>query len=397
VRERAYRAELGAWQQHATPLAAAMNGIKGQVGVVAKLRGYETPLDEALADNHLDRATLTALVDASETAFPAFRRYLAAKARLLGLERLSWFDLFAPVGAAARPEARDRWNYPASIAFIERHFRSYSDALADLSGRSNAEHWIDAGPRAGKVAGAYCMPFGREQSRILANFTPSYGGMATLAHELGHAYHNYTQRDEPGLRRGSPMVVAETASTFCETLIRHAGLAEATEADRIVILEAFLTDSTQLVLDILSRFRFERAVFEHRADHQLSADELSELMLDAQRSTYGNGLTGEALHPFAWASKPHYYSAERSFYNYPYLFGSLFGIGLFATYQAEPDGFQERYDDLLRRTGQASPADLAADFGVDIRDRAFWARSLASLESSIDQFVALVDQQVPAS
>lgn len=395
VRERAYDAELTAWAANAVPLAAAMNGIKGQVNVTSKRRRYTSPLDEGLAANRLDRPTLTALVSAAEAAFPTFRRFLRAKAKLLGLERLAWFDLFAPVGKAASVEAQDRWSYPNSTAFVERHFTDYSDRLGNLARRAFSEHWIDAGPRAGKVGGAYCMPFIAGESRILSNFTPSYSGMGTLAHELGHAYHNDVQSGEPAAKRGSPMVVAETASTFCETIIRQAGLREASNDDRLVILESFLSDATQIVVDILSRFRFESAVFEQRADRQLSPDDFCGLMLEAQRSTYGDGLDPERLHPYAWASKPHYYS-PRSFYNYPYLFGQLFGIGLFAAYQSEPDTFHDRYDDLLRRTGQADPAELAAQFGVDIRDRAFWATSLDSLETDIEAFIALVDERLLA-
>ena len=392
VRERAYTAELAAWAANAVPLAAAMNGIKGQVNVTAKRRGFASPLDEGLAGNRLDRPTLDALVSAAEDAFPLFRRFLQAKAGLLGIERLAWFDLFAPVVSAEPADEGSRWDYPASTAFVEHHFSAFSGRLGGLARRAFSESWVDAGPRPGKVGGAYCMPFRGEQSRILSNFTPSYSGMGTLAHELGHAWHNFVQHGEPATRRGSPMVLAETASTFCETIIRDAGLREATDADRLVILESFLSDTTQIVLDILSRFRFEQAVFEQRSERQLSADELCEAMLDAQRSTYGSGLDMDRLHPYAWASKPHYYSTE-SFYNYPYLFGQLFGIGLYAEYIASPESFHARYDSLLRRTGQADPAELAEEFGVDIRDKAFWASSLHSLQGDVAAFVELAERR----
>lgn len=389
VRRRAYEAELGGWREAAVPIAAAMNGIKGQVNALSRRRTYASALDEGLESNRLDRATLDALVSTTEEAFPLFRRFLDAKARLLGIERLAWYDLFAPVGADAT-DGKERWSWERSCAFVERHFRGFDPALGDLARRAFAERWVDAGPRPGKVGGAYCMSFIGEQSRILSNFTPSYSGMGTLAHELGHAWHNYVQRDEPPARRGSPMVVAETASTFCETIIRRAALDEAPRDEQIVILESFLSDTTQITLDILSRFRFEQAVFAERRERQLSVDELCGLMTDAQRGTYGDALDPDLLHPFAWASKPHYYDGE-SFYNYPYLFGQLFGVGLYSSYSSDPAAFHARYADLLRRTGQADPADLAADFGVDIRDVAFWQSSLDVIATDIDTFVGLVD------
>ena len=389
VRRRAYEAELAGWERHAVPIAAAMNGIKGQVNTISKRRGYETALDQGLENNRLDRETLDALVGATQDAFPMFRRYMHAKARLLGLDRLAWYDILAPVGDQAASGA-DRWAWPHSVAFVERHFRAFDPALGDLAKRSDEERWVDAGSRPGKDGGAYCMPFQRDSSRILHNFTPSYDGMSTLAHELGHAWHNFVQRDEPYARRGAPMVVAETASTFCETIIRRAALAEASADDQLVILESFLTGMNQISVDILSRFRFERSVFDQRRDRQLSVAELCQLMTAAQQSTYGDGLDGTTLHPFAWAAKPHYYS-EASFYNYPYLFGGLFGTGLYSAYLADPDGFHPRYAELLRRTGQADPVELAADFGVDIRSRAFWESSLEVVRQDIDQFVALVD------
>ncbi|HEV2529031.1 MAG TPA: M3 family oligoendopeptidase [Thermomicrobiales bacterium] len=389
VRRRAYEAEIAGWERHAVPIAAAMNGIKGQVNTISKRRGYETALDQGLENNRLDRETLDALVGATEDAFPMFRRYMQAKARLLGLERLAWYDILAPVGDHAASGA-DRWAWPNSVAFVERHFRAFDPALGDLAKRSDDERWVDAGSRPGKDGGAYCMPFQRDSSRILHNFTASYDGMSTLAHELGHAWHNYVQRDEPYARRGAPMVVAETASTFCETIIRRAALAEASADDQLVILESFLTGMNQISVDILSRFRFEQAVFEKRRERQLSVAELCDLMTDAQRATYGDGLDRTTLHPYAWAAKPHYYS-EASFYNYPYLFGGLFGIGLYSAYLADPDGFHARYAELLRRTGQADPVELAAEFGVDIRSREFWESSLEIVREDIDQFVALVD------
>jgi len=390
VRERAYRAELNAWEENALPLAAAMNGIKGHVAVVSRRRKYDSPLDQALKVNHLDRQTLEAMLGAAEDAFPVFRRYLNAKAQFLGLERLAWFDLFAPVpgDGASDPE---RWSWPNAVQFVVSNFGMFSENLRGLAERAFTNRWVDAGSRTGKVGGAYCMWLRRGESRILANFLPAYSGASTLAHELGHAYHNFNQAALPPLRRSTPMTLAETASTFCETIVRNAALQDAAPHEQLVILEAFLQDAAQIVLDISSRFRFEARVLEARHERQLSVAELNNLMIQTQRETYGDGLAGESLHPYMWAVKSHYYS-ELSFYNFPYLFGLLFGMGLYTIYEEQPSGFHDRYDSLLASTGQADPYTLAKDFGIDLHDRSFWERSLQRLGADVDRFIAAASQ-----
>ena len=278
VRRNAYEAELVAWQENALPLAAAMNGIKGQVNTLATRRGWDSPLDEACFDNHIDRATLEAMLTAARESFPDFRRYLRAKARALGLDALTWYDLFAPLGD--NPKV---WTWDEAQTFIVRHFHGYSERMGTFAERAFAERWIDAEPRPGKRDGAFCMPLRADESRILANFKPSFAGVATLAHELGHGYHNTNRCKVTVLQRTTPMALAETASIFCETIVRDAGLREADEAEAFAILEASIQGSCQVVVDITSRFLFEQAVFERRDARELSIDELNAIMLDAQR------------------------------------------------------------------------------------------------------------------
>ncbi len=385
VRRRAYEAELAAWAAAALPLAAAMNGIKGQVNILSVRRGWGDPLDEALFDAHIDRPTLDAMLDAAREAFPDLRRYLRAKARALGLPALAWYDLFAPVGDAGRS-----WRWDEAVSFLFEQFGAYSDRMRGLAERAVRDRWIDAGPRPGKVDGAFCMPLRGEESRILANYSPSYDGVSTLAHELGHAYHNLNEAGLTPLQRGTPTTLAETASTFCETIVREAALAQAGPAERLFILEQSLQGSCQLVVDIVSRFDFERAVFAARRERELSIDELNRFMLDAQRATYGDGLDGDALHPAMWAVKGHYYSANLSFYNFPYLFGLLFGLGLYARYREDPDNFRAGYDDLLASTGRADAAELAARFGIDLRAPAFWRAGLDVVRADADRFEELI-------
>lgn len=379
----AYEAELVAWKKVEVPLAAAMNGVKGETLTLGKRRGWADPLDAALFNANIDRETLDAMLSAAIESFPDFRRYLRAKAKALGIDKLAWYDIFAPVGEEPRA-----WTWDEAEKFVAGQFRTYSDALGEYAERTYRERWIDAEPRAGKVDGAYCMGIRNDESRILMNFKPSFGSVSTLAHELGHGYHNYCLRHRTALQRGTPMTLAETASIFCETIIREAALESLPEGERLAILEASLQGSCQVVVDITSRFWFERSVFELREKRELSPRELCERMEDSQRRTYGDGLDQELLHPYMWAAKPHYYG--RSYYNFPYMFGLLFALGLYAIYRQEPNGFQARYDDLLSSTGLADAATLADRFGIDIRTPEFWRASLSRIREDVDRFEALV-------
>jgi oligoendopeptidase F len=385
VRRAAYEAELQAWEQHAMPIASALNAIKGETNLLTRKRGWDSPLHASLFQNAIDEATLNAMLDAAYEAFPDFRRYLHAKARLLGVERCAWYDLFAPVGKETRT-----WSYDEAAQFIIEQFATYSQKLSDFARRAFEERWIDAPPQPGKHDGAYCMRLRRDESRILTNYKPSFSGMGTLAHELGHAYHNLCLAERTYLQRLTPATLAETASIFCNTIIDQAALRGADREEQIAILEASLQGACQVVVDITSRYLFEKAVFERRAERELSARELCEIMRDAQLQTYGDGLDENALHPYMWAAKPHYYGS--AFYNYPYMFGLLFGLGLYALYLDDPDGFRARYDDLLSRTGMADAPTLAAEFGFDLRTPNFWRGAFDTIRQNIDRFETLAQE-----
>jgi pepF/M3 family oligoendopeptidase len=385
VRRRGYEAELSAWERVAVPLAAALNSIKGETNTLARRRGWGSAIDVSLFINNIARQTLDAMLEAARASFHDFRRYFHAKARGLGVPRLAWYDLFAPVGQTSRA-----WEYQDATAFIVEQFGTYSSKLSDFAARAFRENWIDAEPRPGKRDGAFCMKLRGDESRILANFVATYDGMSTLAHELGHGYHNFNEAIRPVLLRTAPMCLAETASIFCQTLIKEAMLQGADHEEQIAILESSLQDQSQVVVDITSRFLFESWVLERRQQRELSIDEFKELMLQSQRDTYGDGLDENLLHPFMWAVKSHYYSVAGPFYNYPYMFGLLFGLGLYARYQQEPDSFRASYDDLLSSTGMADAATLAGRFGIDIRTPDFWTSSLDIIRTDIDRFDALI-------
>jgi pepF/M3 family oligoendopeptidase len=388
LRRRAYEAELGGWKRVAVPLAAALNSIKGEVIVVGQRRGWASPLEASLFDSNIDRETLEAMMTAARASFPDFRRYFQAKARVLGVTHLAWYDLFAPISKSEKA-----WKFDDAEAFIVEKFGSFSSRLSNFAARAFREQWIDAEPRTGKVDGAYCTPLRNEESRVFANYKPSYEGMSTLAHELGHGYHNFNLAQRTMLQKETPMTLAETASIFCETIVRHAAMQNADAQEQLVILEASIQGASQVVVDITSRFLFEQRVFEARKQRELSVDEFNTLMLEAQKETYGDGLDASALHPYMWAMKPHYYSADTSFYNYPYMFGLLFGLGLYARYQQDPETFKTSYDSLLSSTGLADAATLASQFGIDIRSVDFWRSSLNIVRDDINRFEELVKQE----
>jgi pepF/M3 family oligoendopeptidase len=386
VREKAYRKELDAWESMKIPLAASINGVKGFAVSLDRRRNFESSLDHAAMLSRISRKTLDAQIETMQANLDVFRRYLNAKASLIGVKKLAFFDLFAPVGNTTKS-----WTFAEAGSFIVEQFSSFSAELGEFAQRAFDHHWIDAEPREGKVGGAFCagMPVAK-QSRILANFDGSFDSVFTLAHELGHAYHGHVISDLPALNQEYPMTLAETASIFCETIVFSRAMNAGDEQDRITVLELFLQSSTQVVVDILSRFLFERSVFKRRASAELSPEELCELMIEAQRATYGDGLDESALHPYMWAAKPHYYSAELSFYNFPYAFGMLFGLGLYASYQQDEKGFPDRYKKLLRLTGTASANEVTRQAGFDIEDPAFWQSGIDIIASYVDQFESLI-------
>ena len=383
VRQKAYLAELDAWKTVEVPLAAAMNSIKGETLTLCNRRGWADPLDEAVFNCSMDRLALEAMLTAAKESFPDFRRYLKAKAKALGISNLAFFDIFAPIG-----DDHGNWDYANGCAFVEEQFRGFSDKMGDFAARTFRENWIDVAPRPGKVDGAFCMGLRNDESRILMNFKPSFGAVSTLAHELGHGYHNVCLAGRTALQRALPMTLAETASIFCETIIRQAVLRDGSDSEKFTVLEGSLQGSCQVVVDITSRFLFEQAVFEGRRKRELSARELCDLMENAQRETYGDGLDSTYLHPYMWAAKPHYYG--RSYYNFPYMFGLLFGLGLYSVYLESPNEFKAMYDDLLSSTGMADASALGKRFGLDIQDIDFWRGSLNQIRAEIDQFESFV-------
>jgi pepF/M3 family oligoendopeptidase len=387
VRKKAFEAEIKAYEKIDKSIAAALNSIKGEVNTISEARGFASPLDQALHMSRMQKETLTAMQEAVKDYYEVFRAYLKRKAKLLGHKNgLPFYDLNAPIGSFNKhftiEEAND---------YVFKNFSTFSPNLANLAKRAFTENWIDYTPRKGKRGGAFCSNMHEiKESRIMTNFTGAFGDMLTLSHELGHAYHGDTIFNESILNSSYTMPVAETASTFCETIVNKAAIKDAqTKDEKIFLLESAIQGYTAVVIDIMSRFIFERSVFEGRKETVYDVDELKELMIKAQKETYGDGLDQDNLHPYMWIPKPHYYSGGLSYYNFPYTFGLLFAKGLYAKYLDGKAEFVKNYDLLLAATGKMSVEDVAKLMNIDVTKKAFWASSLEMLKEDIEEFLEL--------
>lgn len=387
VRKAAYEAELKAYESVAEAVAASLNSIKGEVNLLTRKRGFESPLAQATYQSRMEQGTLDALISAMKSHRPKFQAYLKRKAERLGHKSLPWYDLFAPMG-----NSKTTFTEKESLDYVEKQFRTFSNELADLARRSWDEAWIDFPPKKGKRGGAFCSNLHPiKASRILLNFEGSFSNVITLAHELGHAYHGDQIFAEDILNASYTMPVAETASTLCETIVKRAAIEDAEGDEKIFLLEQSIMGSTQVIIDILSRFTFESTVFAERLKGPLSVERLNTIMREAQIDAYGEAVDHDHLHPYMWINKPHYYSAGLSFYNFPYAFGLLFAKGIYAQYIEKGSSFVPKVNELLRKTGQMSVEEVAALIGIDVKDEAFWHASLNVIEAEIDQFLALTN------
>jgi len=384
IRRKAYDAEIKAYEKIHDGMAAAINGIKGEVITLCDMRGFPSPLDKTLFNSRMDRKILHSMLDAIKEYLPIFRKYLKRKGELLGHKNgLPFYDLFAPMGNADMT-----YTYEDGCKCVIDNFRTFSDDLADFAKNAMEKSWIDVLPKEGKVGGAFCsrLPHVGE-SRVLLNYGNAFSDVVTLSHELGHGYHGYCLNNESILNAHYPMPIAETASNFCETIVKKAAIKTATKDEAFSILETEISDCTQVIVDIYSRFLFESELFKIRKERSLSVKDLNEIMVNAQKEAYGDGLDSNFLHPYMWACKTHYYYAENNFYNFPYAFGQLFAKGLYAEYLKRGDSFPEQYKTLLSATGKNSLSDIAKIMNIDISAKDFWITSLKMIEEDINLFL----------
>ena len=391
VRKDAYDAEIACYDKIKDGVCFALNNLKMQVNTECDLRKGGSPLEMTLRHSRMEKRTLDAMIAAIEEYLPVFWKYLKAKAKALGYEGgLKWWDLFAPMG-----ENTATYTVEEAKDYLISHFEGFAPDMADMIRRAFDEAWIDFVPKNGKRGGAFCYNLGFiKQSRVLTNYDGSFGDIVTLAHELGHAYHGQQIEDHSALNQNYSMPVAETASTFNETVIMNAALQETDDPKvKMGLLESQLQDTTQIMCDIMSRYWFETAVFEKGREGFLFPDELCKLMHEAQVRGYGDGVDPETLHPYMWVCKGHYYSSGLSFYNFPYAFGGLFAAGLYAQYLKEGEAFLPKYRALLHATTVSSVEDVAKMADIDLGNIDFWRSSLEIFKERVEEFLRLVGQE----
>ena len=393
TRRRAYEAELASYKKIELPMSFCLNNIKAEGETLAALKGYKGVLDMALAHSRMDEKTLEAMWTAIREALPELREYFKAKGRLLGHENgLPFYDLFAPVGQSTRT-----YTVEEARALLLDLFGKFCPEMGEMMRTAFDEGWIDMYPREGKSGGAFCSGYyAKNISRVMTNFAGSASDVSTLAHELGHAFNNRMLHHKPIMMTETPMPLAETASTFNETLLISQLLKTATPEEELTLLDSCLTEQTQTMVDIYSRFLFEQKVVAAQADHALDVDELKETMLWAQEQSYGDGLDPEYRHPYMWACKSHYYSTGVHFYNFPYAFGGLFARGLYARYEKEGEAFVPIYCDLLSRFGSDTIANVTASVGIDVTTPDFWREAVESVLVQVRRFVELANQETAA-
>lgn len=386
VRKKAYEAEIKSYEKIEEGVAAALNGIKGEVITISDLKGYKSPLHMTLEESRLDEEILNSMLDAIRESLPVFRKYLKRKAELLGYENgLPFYELYAPV-----IQKEMKFNFEEGKAFVEKNFRSFSDNLANFAVKAFENSWIDVYPKEGKVGGAFCSSIkALNESRILLNYGDSFSDVVTMAHELGHGFHGKCLENETALNSEYPMTLAETASNFCEIIVKKGAIKEASKEEAFAILEAEISDCTQVIVDIYSRFLFESEVFEKRKESSLSVEEINNAMLSAQKEAYGDGLDPNYMHKYMWTWKPHYYYASANFYNFPYAFGNLFAKGLYAEYLKRGESFTSEYEKLLAITGKEKVCDVTKVMNINVHDINFWRSSLKLIEEDIENFIKL--------
>ena len=377
-----------AWGENEDAFAKTLNHLAGFRLNVYKLRGWEDVLKEPLDINRMKKETLNAMWEVISDNKEPFVQFLNRKAQLLGLEKLSWYDLDAPIGGT-----ESKMSYQEGADFIVENFEEFGKEKADFARMAFENNWIEAEDRPGKAPGGFHTFFPESsQSRIFMTYSGTPSNVSTLAHELGHGFHTYAMRDLHLLNRNYAMNVAETASTFAEMIVSDASVKNAkTKEEKLGLLEDKIQRSVALLMNIHSRFLFETKFYEERKQGVVTVERLSELMENAQKEAYGGAL--DEYHPLFWASKLHFFITGVPFYNFPYTFGYLFSLGIYALAQEEGKGYEEKYIALLKDSASMTVEDLAQKhLNVDLTKKDFWEKAVRMCVEDVEEFIALIEE-----
>jgi oligoendopeptidase F len=385
VRQHVFGRMQEAWTEKEDFFAETLNHLAGFRLQTYKHRKWENVLKEPLAYNRMSQQTLDAMWGAISDEKDTFVKYLQRKADLLGLEKLSWYDIDAPLSSTTK-----QVTYDEAADFIVKHFRAYSTQMADFSQQAFEKRWIEAEDRNSKRPGGFCTSFpDKKESRIFMTFSGTANNVSTLAHELGHAYHSYAMNDVEQLNQEYAMNVAETASTLAELIVSDAAVKEAAAKDeKVALIEEKIQRSIAFFMNIHARFLFETRFYEERKNGLVSAARLRELMVEAQKEAYSDQL-GE-YDPTFWASKLHFYATDVPFYNFPYTFGFLFSTGIYAKAAENPETFESSYNALLEDTGRMTVEDLAMKhLQEDLTQKDFWLKAIEVCKQDVEEFLRL--------
>lgn len=374
-----------AWSGEAELCAAALNHIAGFRLNLYRHRGWDSVLTEPLEMNRMSMETLESMWDTIEENKDIFVAFLQRKASLLDISSLTWYDLRAPLG-----EIEEELSFAEGADFVVRQFAQFSSEMARFAQKALEKRWVEAQDRPGKRAGAFCTSFPMSgETRVFMTYSGSKSSISTLAHELGHAFHQEVMQGLPLMAQRYAMNVAETASTFAENVVADAALQEATtKGEKVILLGEKIHKSISFFMDIHCRFLFEKELYERRSQGPLGVEELNSLMEKAQRKAFRDSLS--VYHPTFWASKLHFFNTAVPFYNFPYTFGYLFSSGVYARAREEGKAFAPRYRSLLRDTGSMQVEDLARKhLDVDIRNKDFWQEGIDQAAKDVKEFLTL--------
>lgn len=387
VRKAAFESLETAWSDNAGLFAETLNRVAGFRLSVYEARGWYDFLDEPLDYNRMSRKTLDTMWKTIDEYKPVLVKFLNRKARMLGLQKLAWFDVDAPLLRDSK-----KISYDEAGDFVVNHFRTFNPKMADFAAQALENRWIEAENRPDKRPGGFCTSFPLSgQSRIFMTFSGTATNTSTIAHELGHAYHQSVMSGLPFLSQQYAMNVAETASTFSEMIVSDAAESAArTREEKIAHLGSKLERCVALLMNIHARFLFETRFYEERKGGTVSVDRLNQLMKEAQKEAYLDAL--DTYHPMFWASKLHFYITDWPFYNFPYTFGFLFSTGIYVRALKEGASFAGKYDALLRDTGRMTTEQLAEKhLNADLNAPDFWRSALDYCVRDVDNFLALTD------